>query len=637
MQALGRCIRHRGDFGAIILLDERLRSRNIQGNLSRWLRDQVCEPNNTQVACKMLSGFYATQQHKPDIKDEIKDDKLAMQDLKQDIKRELGHEVKEDVKSDIKPDDVKLEDKLRVKSEEEGAHAADNQPPTDEASARKRWADNSKRKQLKISEVFVRSPYIKLEENLDDFGQEEGTTNAPRTAEANMNTFEHATTPTQPNVEGSVHQEGIPGAGRVGGIPPVPRLTQPNESLAQCARGLPRACKPALQLIEATALQRRTPVETEHGGKDENCGNSLHNSQEDADQTTARDAPTEGHLCMPSTIKRPRGDSGCTGSRGAAGLLCTPQEQSGSGVLRGMTAKSTADNGAILQMDPVDIEFLESGLADFLADESDDDGVISGDRRMLHTVDSAQCNARQCMPTQLCAVLQHVPVGHGHDQAWEHALIAGHGAETALEREGRTSTCHAQAGAQDHTRQWCSSQPVAAQHQQRGELQPRCMDSEMPHRQIIAHAEDHQYWQLVWDSACAQWYSVDCSAPGEAVRTADQHSAHAHASDVSSSQVAHPALHNVLHALYVAERMHEQGQLQQYLGQCTIIPCGLAVVLKYAQMEGGMLTCESSDLLDRSMHAWVPFEHATSASEMLSHWSVGYAITRLRNSYETML
>ena len=36
MQAIGRCIRHRGDWGAILLLDERFRAPRNQAHLSKW-------------------------------------------------------------------------------------------------------------------------------------------------------------------------------------------------------------------------------------------------------------------------------------------------------------------------------------------------------------------------------------------------------------------------------------------------------------------------------------------------------------------------------------------------------------------------------------------------------------------------
>ena len=35
-QAIGRCIRHRLDFGAILLIDERFQQPRNQLNLSRW-------------------------------------------------------------------------------------------------------------------------------------------------------------------------------------------------------------------------------------------------------------------------------------------------------------------------------------------------------------------------------------------------------------------------------------------------------------------------------------------------------------------------------------------------------------------------------------------------------------------------
>ena len=38
-QAVGRCIRHRLDYGAIVLVDERFSSPRFQGQLSRWCAD----------------------------------------------------------------------------------------------------------------------------------------------------------------------------------------------------------------------------------------------------------------------------------------------------------------------------------------------------------------------------------------------------------------------------------------------------------------------------------------------------------------------------------------------------------------------------------------------------------------------
>jgi Fanconi anemia group J protein len=59
LQALGRCIRHRSDYGSIILLDERLQDSRPQSNLSRWLRDSVIIPQSFQEAHERLSRFFS--------------------------------------------------------------------------------------------------------------------------------------------------------------------------------------------------------------------------------------------------------------------------------------------------------------------------------------------------------------------------------------------------------------------------------------------------------------------------------------------------------------------------------------------------------------------------------------------------
>jgi hypothetical protein len=37
-QSLGRCIRHKNDYGAVILLDERFNKPDMTAQLSRWVR-----------------------------------------------------------------------------------------------------------------------------------------------------------------------------------------------------------------------------------------------------------------------------------------------------------------------------------------------------------------------------------------------------------------------------------------------------------------------------------------------------------------------------------------------------------------------------------------------------------------------
>ncbi|XP_037533678.1 Fanconi anemia group J protein [Nematolebias whitei] len=63
-QALGRCIRHRNDWGALILVDDRYRNnpnKYITG-LSKWVRQLVQYPNSFDDAMKSLVAFSQRQQ-----------------------------------------------------------------------------------------------------------------------------------------------------------------------------------------------------------------------------------------------------------------------------------------------------------------------------------------------------------------------------------------------------------------------------------------------------------------------------------------------------------------------------------------------------------------------------------------------
>ncbi len=63
-QALGRCIRHRFDWGAIILLEQRFTfSRNSQ-QLSKWVRNRVTIHNNFDVGMESLRKFVKENQAK---------------------------------------------------------------------------------------------------------------------------------------------------------------------------------------------------------------------------------------------------------------------------------------------------------------------------------------------------------------------------------------------------------------------------------------------------------------------------------------------------------------------------------------------------------------------------------------------
>jgi Fanconi anemia group J protein len=67
-QALGRCIRHRDDWGAIILLEQRFtNSRNVM-QLSKWVRSRMKSYTQFDSAIKSLESFVARNVKNPDKK-----------------------------------------------------------------------------------------------------------------------------------------------------------------------------------------------------------------------------------------------------------------------------------------------------------------------------------------------------------------------------------------------------------------------------------------------------------------------------------------------------------------------------------------------------------------------------------------
>ncbi|EEY67719.1 uncharacterized protein PITG_17950 [Phytophthora infestans T30-4] len=57
-QALGRCIRHRQDYGAIMLLDSRHRFNKHTKSLSKWMRPYIQEFEHSQMCVPMFSDFF---------------------------------------------------------------------------------------------------------------------------------------------------------------------------------------------------------------------------------------------------------------------------------------------------------------------------------------------------------------------------------------------------------------------------------------------------------------------------------------------------------------------------------------------------------------------------------------------------
>eukprot|EP00850_Spirogloea_muscicola_P004440 SM000019S04984 [mRNA] locus=s19:321229:329309:- [translate_table: standard] len=64
-QAIGRCIRHRNDYGAILLLDERFKKQEHVNNLSRWLRNSVQHHSNYEASLQHLADFFAKLEDSP--------------------------------------------------------------------------------------------------------------------------------------------------------------------------------------------------------------------------------------------------------------------------------------------------------------------------------------------------------------------------------------------------------------------------------------------------------------------------------------------------------------------------------------------------------------------------------------------
>jgi hypothetical protein len=71
-QAIGRAIRHRNDYGAILLFDERFLQPKLQRQLSRWVRPFVQKFENFSAVQSNLSQFFASRNSKNNSKTELK-------------------------------------------------------------------------------------------------------------------------------------------------------------------------------------------------------------------------------------------------------------------------------------------------------------------------------------------------------------------------------------------------------------------------------------------------------------------------------------------------------------------------------------------------------------------------------------
>eukprot|EP00873_Tetraselmis_striata_P036147 jgi/Tetstr1/456411/TSEL_043145.t1 len=64
-QALGRVIRHRNDYGAVLLCDERFAGQGTRQQLSKWLRDKVATPPTFGAAAATLQKFFREMKANP--------------------------------------------------------------------------------------------------------------------------------------------------------------------------------------------------------------------------------------------------------------------------------------------------------------------------------------------------------------------------------------------------------------------------------------------------------------------------------------------------------------------------------------------------------------------------------------------
>lgn len=57
-QAIGRIIRNKWDYGAVVFLDSRYSRMNVRNELSKWIRNQICEVNTVHDFVPTLKNFF---------------------------------------------------------------------------------------------------------------------------------------------------------------------------------------------------------------------------------------------------------------------------------------------------------------------------------------------------------------------------------------------------------------------------------------------------------------------------------------------------------------------------------------------------------------------------------------------------
>ncbi|EQC25210.1 hypothetical protein SDRG_16908 [Saprolegnia diclina VS20] len=92
-QALGRCIRHRLDYGAILLVDSRHRSGRYANQLSKWTRGHLLEYEHAEFAVQDVKDFFARVTTDPSLEVPIEAPKPAKAKKKTNARATKGRKA----------------------------------------------------------------------------------------------------------------------------------------------------------------------------------------------------------------------------------------------------------------------------------------------------------------------------------------------------------------------------------------------------------------------------------------------------------------------------------------------------------------------------------------------------------------
>lgn len=92
-QALGRCIRHRNDYGTILLLDSRHRAQKHTGSLSKWMRPFIQEVEHSEQCLAHFLDFFKRNELELGTGAKVKDEAVKMEAKRSSGPVVLGYEA----------------------------------------------------------------------------------------------------------------------------------------------------------------------------------------------------------------------------------------------------------------------------------------------------------------------------------------------------------------------------------------------------------------------------------------------------------------------------------------------------------------------------------------------------------------